>query len=114
MEVPEYERIRWTVDARDRTGFIRGSLLLSWGIVTFFSSFFWSSNVQMNRSEFARLGSWRGNLRVHEKKGMLRMQQSLVFRSDVALTYFQDLQAQKKVAMERVLSAFWVCVVDRL
>ena len=44
---------------------------------------------------------------------MLLMQQSLVFWSDVALTYLQDLQVQKKAAMERVLSAFWVCVVDR-
>ena len=31
MEVPGYERIRLTVDARDRMGFMRGSLLLSWG-----------------------------------------------------------------------------------
>ena len=35
---------------------------------------------------------------------MLRMQQSLVFRSDFALTYSQGLQAHKKAAMERVLS----------
>ena len=92
---------------------MRGSLLLSWGIVTFFLSFFWSSNVQVTRLEFARLGLWRCNLRFPEKKQMLRMQQSLVFQSDVALTYSQDLQAQKKAAMERVLSNFWVCVVDR-
>ena len=45
----------WTVDTRDRTVFIRGSLLLSWGIVTFFLSFFWSSKVQVTRLEFARL-----------------------------------------------------------
>ena len=43
---------------------------------------------------------------------MLQMQQSLVFWSDVALTYLQDLQAQKKALMERVLSDFWVYVVD--
>ena len=52
IEVPEYERIRWTVDARDQTGFMRGSLLLSWGIVTFFLLFFWSSNFQVTRSEY--------------------------------------------------------------
>ena len=75
---------------------------------------FWSSNVQVNRSDFARLGSWRCNPLFPEKKRMLWMQQSLVFRLDVALTYLQDMQAQKKLAMERVLSAFWVCVVDRL
>ena len=40
MEVPGYERIHWTVDARDQTGFTRGLLLLSWVIVTFFLSFF--------------------------------------------------------------------------
>ena len=114
MEVPGYEIIRWTVDARDRTGFTRGLLLLSWGIVTFFSSFLWSLNVQVTHSKFARLGLWRCNSRFPEKKRMLRMQQSLGFWSYVALTYSQDLQAQKKAVMERVLSAFWVCVVDRL
>ena len=114
MEVPEYDRMCWIVDARDLTGFMRGSLFLSWGIVTFFLSFFWSSKVLVTRLEFARLGSWRCNSRVPEKKRMLRMQQSLFFWSDVALTYSQDLQAQKKAVMERVLSAFWVYVVDRL
>ena len=112
MEVPGYEIIFWTVDARDWTGFTRGSLLLSWGIVMFFLSYLWSSNVQATSPEFARLGLWRCNSQFPEKKRMLRMQQSLVFLSDVALTYLQDLQAQKKAAMERVLSAFWVCVVD--
>ena len=114
MEVPVYERICWTLDAGDRTDFMRGLLLLSWGIVTFFLSFFWSSNVQVTCSEFARLGLWRCNSRFPKKKRILWMQQSLVFLSDVALTYSQDLQAQKKSAMERVLSAFWVCVVDLL
>ena len=72
-------------------GVHEGSLLLSWGIETFFTLFFWFSNVQVTCSEFARLGSWRCNLRFTEKKRMLRMQQSLVFLSDVALTYLQDL-----------------------
>ena len=114
MEVPGYEIIFWTVDARDWTGFTRGSLLLSWGIVMFFLSFFWYLNVQVTRSKFARLGSWRCNSRFPEKKRMLRMQQSLIFWSDVALMYSQDIKDQKKAAMERVLSAFLVYVVDQL
>ena len=112
MEVLGYDIMHWTVEARDQTRFMRGSLFLSWGIVTFFLSFFWSSKVQVTCSEFSRLGSWRCNSRVTKKKRMLRMQQSLVFRLDVDLTYSQDLQAQKKAATERVLSAFWVYVVD--
>ena len=82
--------------------------------MTFFLSFFLSSKVQVTHSEFARLVYWWCNSQVTEKKPILRMQQSLVFWSDVALTYLQDLQAQKKAAMKIVLSAFWLCVVDRL
>ena len=93
--------MRWTVWARDRTGFIKGSLLLSWGMVTFFSSFFWSSKVQVTRSALMRFGSLWDNSLVPEKNLIFLDRQSLVFRSLGAREYSHDLQAQKKAEMQR-------------
>ena len=107
MEVPGYERIRCTVAARERTGFMRGSLLLSCGMVTFRSSFFCATKVHETRSAFARFGSLYCNSRVPAKKRMSRMRASFVLRWVGALTYSQERQAQKNAAMDSILNAFW-------
>ena len=104
----------WTVCARAQTGLMRGSLLLSYGIVQFLSSFFWSSNIQDALSALMRLGSvWDSSL-VPEKKRMFLSLQSFVFCSPFVLTYSHDLHAQKKAEMDNSASAFCFCVVERL
>ena len=103
--------MRWTVVAREQTGFIRGSLLLSCGMVTFFLLFFCSSNVQVTLSAFSRLGScWESSL-LPTKKRMCFNWQSFVFLSLAAFKYLYKKQAQKNAVMAKLLRAFYFVVV---
>jgi len=99
--------------ARDRTGFMRGSLLLSWGMVTIRSPFFWSTKVQVTRSAFINFGSSWESSRFPEKKRIFSILQSAVFLSPDALEYSQERQAQKKADMQSKANAVDFAVEDR-
>lgn len=110
--VPLYDLIRWIVFAQLRTGHIVLSPVDSCVTVSFFSSFFWNSNVIDTQSAFSKSLELCSISLLFLKKRKLRMHRSFVLLDSASLTfeYSHERIAKKIAPVSNVANAFSVSV----